>query len=70
MELQEIRNLTVEELTSKERELRKELFTLRYQVMTEQGANPQRIRQARREIARIKTVMREKRTAPAGQTAA
>ncbi|MBI3812371.1 MAG: 50S ribosomal protein L29, partial [Nitrospirae bacterium] len=57
MELQEIRNLTIDELVLKEKELRKELFNLRYQVLSGQIENPQRIKMARREIARIKTVL-------------
>ncbi|HEY4485949.1 MAG TPA: 50S ribosomal protein L29 [Nitrospiria bacterium] len=70
MELQEIRTMSGDELIAKVKELRKELFNLRYQIMTEQGGKPQRIKQARREIARIMTVMREKQGAQAGQTAA
>jgi large subunit ribosomal protein L29 len=60
MELQEIRNLTIEELALKEKELRKELFNLRYQLLSGRIENPQRIKVARREIARIKTVLSEK----------
>ncbi|MBI3810770.1 MAG: 50S ribosomal protein L29 [Nitrospirae bacterium] len=69
MELQEIRNLTMEELVLKEKELRKELFNLRYQVLSGQIENPQRIKMARREIARIKTVLYEKQSGTAAQTA-
>ena len=65
MELEEMRNLSVEELVQKEKELRKEIFNLRYQLMSEQGANPGRIKVARREIARIQTLVCEKRVAPA-----
>lgn len=60
MEIQEIRDLTVEELSVKEKELRKELFNIRYQILSEGVSSPQRIKDARREIARIKTVIREK----------
>jgi large subunit ribosomal protein L29 len=60
MELQEIRNLTIEELALKEKELRKELFNLRYQLLSGRIENPQRIKVARREIARIQTVLSEK----------
>jgi large subunit ribosomal protein L29 len=70
MELQEIRNLTVDELTVKEKELRKELFNLRYQLLSGRIENPQQIKNSRREIARIQTVIREKRSGAAGQTAA
>ncbi|HET6465249.1 MAG TPA: 50S ribosomal protein L29 [Nitrospiria bacterium] len=66
MELQEIRNLTVDELTVKEKELRKELFNLRYQLLSGRIENPQQIKNSRREIARIQTVIREKRSGAAG----
>lgn len=67
MELQEIRNLTIDELGLKEKELRKELFNLRYQLLSGRIENPQRIKTARREIARIKTVVREKQSGPTAQ---
>ncbi|MBI3596099.1 MAG: 50S ribosomal protein L29 [Nitrospirae bacterium] len=70
MELQEIRNLTMDELVLKEKELRKELFNLRYQLLSGRIENPQQIRNSRREIARIQTVVREKRSGAAGKTAA
>jgi large subunit ribosomal protein L29 len=70
MELQEMRNLTIDELTLKEKELRKELFNLRYQLMSGRIENPQQIKNSRREIARIQTVVREKRSGAAGKTAA
>lgn len=60
MEIRELRDLEPEELDKKEKELRKELFNLRFQVMSEQISNPQRITDARREIARVKTVLKEK----------
>ncbi len=69
MELQDIRNLTMDELVLKEKELRKELFNLRYQVLSGRIENPQRIKNARREIARIKTVVYEKQSGAAAQTA-
>jgi large subunit ribosomal protein L29 len=69
MELQEIRNLTIEELALKEKELRKELFNLRYQLLSGRIENPQRIKGARREIARIKTVLSEKQPGAGARTA-
>jgi large subunit ribosomal protein L29 len=69
MELQEIRNLTMDELVLKEKELRKELFNLRYQVLSGRIENPQRIKNARREIARIKTVVYEKQSGATATTA-
>lgn len=70
MELQEIRNLTIDELTLREKELRKELFNLRYQLLSGRIENPQQIKISRREIARIQTVVREKRSAAAVKTTA
>ena len=61
MTLSEIREMGVEELLIKEKELRKELFNLRYQLLSQGVPNPQRIKDARREIARIKTISREKK---------
>ncbi len=62
MEMKELRDLESEELVKKEKELRKELFNLRYQILSEQISNPQRVKEARREIARVKTVLKEKKT--------
>ena len=69
MEFQEMRNLTVDELFLKEKELRKELFNLRYQQLSGRIENPQRIKTARREIARIQTVIRQKQSGPAAPIA-
>jgi large subunit ribosomal protein L29 len=69
MELQEMRNSTVDELLLKEKELRKELFNLRYQLLSGRIENPQRIKIARREIARIQTVIGQRKSGPAAQTA-
>jgi len=69
MELQDMRNLTVDELNQNEKDLRKELFNLRYQLLSGRIENPQRIKGARREIARIKTVLCEKKQGAAVQPA-
>jgi large subunit ribosomal protein L29 len=60
MKPQELRDLTDEELVTKERELREELFNLRFQLATGQVENPMRIRMVRRDIARAKTAARER----------
>ncbi len=65
MEMKEMRELTPEELDQKEKELRQEIFNLRFQLMSDQTSNPQRMKAVRREIARIKTVLREKSSQPA-----
>ena len=56
----ELRGLSQEELTQKERELRQELFNLRFQHATHQLENVMRIRTVRRPIARVKTILTEK----------
>ncbi|SHH84733.1 LSU ribosomal protein L29P [Clostridium collagenovorans DSM 3089] len=58
-ELQELRNSSAQELTSKIKDLKVELFNLRFQLATGQLENPMRIRQVKRSIAQIKTVLRE-----------
>ncbi|MCD6364018.1 MAG: 50S ribosomal protein L29 [Synergistetes bacterium] len=60
MKASELRELTMEELREKYRELKEELFNLRFQKAVGQLGNPMRIREVKRTIARIKTVMREK----------
>jgi large subunit ribosomal protein L29 len=56
----EIKALTIEELTKKEEDLRKELFNLRFQKATGEIENPMRIRTVRREIARVLTLKGKK----------
>lgn len=58
--LRNLRNLTVEELEVKERELKKDLFNLRFQLVAGRIESPAKIQTTRREIARMKTVVREK----------
>ena len=60
MKANEIRNLSVEELTSKLEDLKKDLFMLRMQHATNHLDNPIKISNVRRDIARVKTVIREK----------
>ena len=59
----ELRALTKDELVLEEKSLRKELFNLRFQKTTGEIENPMRIRQARKEIARILTIITEKQKA-------
>jgi len=58
--LSELRALTVEELKQEEVNLRKELFNLRFQKATGEIENPLRIRQVRKDIARVLTIITEK----------
>jgi len=52
--------MTPDELTDKMRDLRKEAFNLRFQKASGQLENTSRVRQVRRDIARMKTVMADK----------
>ena len=54
-----LRELTVQELTGKLTDLKSELFNLRFQMAINQLDNPMRIRAVKKDIARIKTVIRE-----------
>ena len=56
----EIRDLNDDELVSRLREAKEELFNLRFQVATGQLDNNRRLHHVRRDIARIYTVMRER----------
>ncbi|GGF97391.1 50S ribosomal protein L29 [Rhodococcoides trifolii] len=56
----ELRELTEEELITRLRESKEELFNLRFQMATGQLDNNRRLRVVRHEIARIYTVMRER----------
>lgn len=54
------RDLSDGELEQRSRELGEELFNLRFQVSMSMAKNPARIGQVRRDIARIKTILRER----------
>ncbi len=56
----EIRDMTLEEMKTKEVELSKELFNLRMRHTTKQLENPLSLRTLRRNIARVKTLRAEK----------
>jgi len=58
--INELRDRTVEELRAKEGELAQQLFVLRLNKSTGQLESPAKVRQARRELARVLTVLREK----------
>lgn len=59
MKANEFRQLSTQELGSKLTELKGELFNLRFQLATGQLDNPMRIKSVRKDIARVKTVIRE-----------
>ena len=58
--LRELKELTLPELVEKETQYREEHYNLRFQTLTGQLVNPSRLREARRTLARVKTLIREK----------
>ena len=60
MKAKEIRDMSVEELNTKLGDLKTEFFNLRFQKATGQLGNPLSIREVKRDIARVKTVLRER----------
>jgi len=58
---EEIRQMTDDELSKKEKDLKEELFNIRMQVSTQQITNYARIKQLKKDIARLETVKKEKR---------
>ena len=59
-EIKEVRSLSVEKLEQKLQELKKDLFMLRMQLATNQLDNPMQISAVKKDIARVKTIIREK----------
>jgi len=60
MKAKEIRDLSSEELNNKVNELKNELFNLRFRLATGQLDNPSSIKTVKRDIARVKTIIRER----------
>ncbi len=63
MKAKEIREMSSEELENKLKELKNELFNLRFQHAINQLDNPHRISDVKKNIARVMTVLREKKDA-------
>ncbi len=61
MNTAELRDKSIDELHTRERELREQLFKLRFQSATGHIENPMKIREVRREIARIMTLLNERK---------
>ena len=59
MKAKELKELTADELNSKLAELKEELFNLRFQHAVNQLENPKRLQAVKKDIARVKTVIRE-----------
>ena len=60
MKIKELREMTDAELAQKLNELKKELFNLRFNHTTGQLTNPMQINLCKKDIARVKTIMRER----------
>ncbi|WZL72626.1 50S ribosomal protein L29 [Clostridiaceae bacterium 35-E11] len=60
MKANKLHEMTVQELNNKLMELKGELFNLRFQLATGQLENPMKVKSVRKEIARTKTILREK----------
>jgi large subunit ribosomal protein L29 len=69
MDVKELRDLAEPELAEKEQALVQEVFNLRLQMATGRLENPMKIRQARRDLARVKTIRGElaRRASKAGE---
>ena len=63
MKTSELREITIDDLIQKELDLRKELFNLRFQQATGEIENPMRIRSIKKDIARVLTIITEKKRA-------
>ncbi len=68
MKAKELRQMTDEQLDLTLKETVKNLFHLRFQSATDRRETPSEIQKAKREVARIKTILRERQTGVRGQT--
>lgn len=62
MKIRELKELSVDELNARENELRDQLFKLRFQKSLGQLENKMKIKNIKREIARIKTILKENKS--------
>lgn len=60
MKAKEIRDLSYEELLKKEKDLKAELFNLRFRLATGQLDNPMTIKAVKKDMARVKTIIRQR----------
>ncbi len=63
MDVKDLRGMETAELAEKEKQLKQEVFNLRFQLATGRVENPMKIRQTRRDLARVKTVLHQKTAA-------
>jgi len=68
MKIAEIKELTIKELETRKREIRQEIFNLRIQQQAGQLEKPHMLRSLRRDVARVDTVLTEKRKAQPSAT--
>ena len=68
MNAESVRELSVDDLRGKERELMEQLFRLRFQKSIGQLDNALKIRETRRDIARVKTILRQKQAPQRAQS--
>jgi large subunit ribosomal protein L29 len=66
MRAEKLRELSADELGVRARELTEELFHLRLRRATSQLPNPMKVRETRRDLARVKTILRERARAGSG----
>jgi len=66
VKLRELKELSVDELRARERELVSEVFHLRLKRATAPLPNPMKMRETRRALARVKTLLRERTAEPGG----
>ena len=66
MKAEKLRELSAEDLQGKGKELREQLFRLRFQKSIGQLDNAMRIRETRRDIARVESLLRQRTSPPAG----
>ena len=69
MKAEELKSMSLDQLTDQLAKLKKEQFNLRFQRATGQLENTSRVREVRRDIARIKTVQTQRRTGAAADKA-
>ena len=67
MKVNEIRNLTTDEIIAKIKETKEELFNLRFQQATGNLDKPSKIKDLRHTVARLKTVLRERQLEETGK---
>ena len=68
IDVKELSHLTKDELAEKEKQLKQELFNFRFQMGTGRLENPMQIRKTKRDIARVKTFMRQLLNGQQGST--